>query len=82
MLKRLSLSIPALLVGLLWSAGPQPVMAAPPETAPAELIQLLAGIEQAADAQNLDDTLAYYSDNFRSADGFDRAGYGQALEQL
>ncbi|PSN18496.1 hypothetical protein C7271_12235 [filamentous cyanobacterium CCP5] len=72
MLRRLTFSLPALVLGLAlgWSS---PSVAASPETAPEELIQALAAIEAAADEQAIETVMGYYHSDFASADGFTRA---------
>lgn len=72
MLRRLTASLPALVLGIAlgWSGS---AAAAPPETAPEELTQMLAAIEAAADEQALEAVIGYYHPDFTSADGFTRA---------
>ncbi|MBV5260521.1 hypothetical protein FLX56_19095 [Synechococcus moorigangaii CMS01] len=53
-----------------------------PETAPAALTELLADIDQAANGQQLDQLLAFYSDNFSHSDGLAKAELRDLLAQL
>ncbi|MEO1299865.1 MAG: hypothetical protein AAFW75_29660 [Cyanobacteria bacterium J06636_16] len=57
--------VPALLVGTLigWTL-PQKAVAAPPETAPEALLSTIAEIEAAANAQDIEQVMALYSDGF------------------
>lgn len=81
MLRRLIASLPALFLGIsLGWALPPAASAAAPETAPEELLQALAEIESAADAQALEQLMAYYHEDFASADGFDRSSLASTLE--
>lgn len=83
MLSRLITSLPALLLGiLLGSILTSSAEAASPETAPEELIQVLEGIESAANDQALEQVIGYYHADFSSADGFDKATLQTTLESF
>jgi hypothetical protein len=58
------------------------VEAAAPATAPDELLSTLAAIEAAANAQNLDEVMEFYSPTFSSDTGFDHDQLRQTLETL
>jgi hypothetical protein len=64
-----------------WLVG-MPVQAATPETAPAELVATIEAIEAAANAQNLDQVMALYSDDFQGPDGFTRDQYQATLSEF
>jgi hypothetical protein len=64
---------------LSWSQAAQ---AAAPDTAPRELINTLDQIEAAANAQNLEGVMAFYSDNFTDGDGFTHDSLELALGTL
>ncbi|NEQ43559.1 MAG: nuclear transport factor 2 family protein [Leptolyngbya sp. SIOISBB] len=64
-----------------WVLG-QPAEAAPPETAPAALINTLEAIETAANAQDLEQLMALYSPNFVGPDGFTRDQYQATLSDF
>ncbi len=53
--------------------------AAAPETAPPDLVTAIAAVETAANAQNIDQVMAFYSDRFEGADGFTREQYQTTL---
>lgn len=53
-----------------------------PDTAPPELTTLLENIEIAANNQELDTTLGFYSEEFTHTDGLDRTTYGEFLADL
>ncbi|MGF1461554.1 MAG: nuclear transport factor 2 family protein [Leptolyngbyaceae cyanobacterium] len=53
--------------------------AATPATAPAELTTTLAAIEAAANAQDIDQLMAFYSEDFVGPDGFTREQYQTTL---
>jgi hypothetical protein len=72
-----SLGVLGLTLG--WS---QAVWAAAPDTAPRELVNALEQIEIAANAQNLDGVMAFYSDTFTNSDGFDQTALETALGTL
>ena len=59
-----------------------PVQAAPPETAPAELVDAIAAIETAANAQDLTQLMALYSPTFVGPDGFTRDQYQATLDDF
>lgn len=76
-------SIYALLLGVaLGWATPNVAKAESPETAPAELTQVLSTIETAASAEDLDQVMTYYSPDFTHTDGFDRDSFAAALQQF
>lgn len=83
MLRRFTSLLPACALGLIsgWSLT-APATAAPPSTAPGELVQLLEQIEAASDAKDIETVLAAYSASFASADGFTRAQFEQTLRQF
>lgn len=59
-----------------------PAQAETPSTAPADLLSTLASIEAAANAQDLDGVMEYYSNTFSSDTGFDYAQLSQTLTAL
>jgi hypothetical protein len=59
-----------------------PAMANPAATAPASLQQTLDQIETAANGQDLDAVMGYYSTDFTSDTGFDHSQLRQTLETL
>ncbi|MEL7314874.1 MAG: nuclear transport factor 2 family protein [Cyanobacteria bacterium J06559_3] len=75
--------VPALLVGTLigWTL-PQKAVAAPPETAPEALLSTIAEIEAAANAQDIEQVMALYSDGFEGPDGATRDDYQATLSQF
>ena len=75
------LSVVALGIGIS-GVVPTRVEAASPATAPDDLLSTLAAIEAAANAQDLDGIMAFYSENFSSDTGFDQDLLRQTLEQL
>jgi hypothetical protein len=84
MLTRLWFSLPALALGTLigWSGGILRAIAAPPETAPAELVSALDQMETAANAQDLEAVMALYASGFTHNDGFDHSQLEAGLAQL
>ncbi len=62
--------------------NPGLVRAESPETAPVELKTALTQIDTAANKQNLQGVLQYYSSNFANSDGLTRSTLEQALTQL
>lgn len=64
-----------------WVLG-QPAEAAPPETAPAALVNTLEAIETAANAQDLEQLMALYSPDFVGPDGFTRDAYQTTLSDF
>ncbi|MEC4802775.1 MAG: nuclear transport factor 2 family protein [Jaaginema sp. PMC 1079.18] len=62
-----------------WTAT---VQAATPETAPPELKVMLNGIEQAANQENLDQILGFYSPSYRNSDDISRDRLAEALQQF
>ncbi|MEM1280420.1 MAG: nuclear transport factor 2 family protein [Cyanobacteria bacterium P01_H01_bin.152] len=60
----------------------QPAQAAPPSTAPAELVSTLEAIETAANEQNLEQLMALYSPGFVGPDGFTREQYQATLSEF
>lgn len=81
MLHRLISSVPLLLLGLSFWGGSE-AWAASPETAPDELVEALATLEAAANAQAIDDVMAFYADNFSNTDGFNRSQFQQTLTEF
>ncbi|MEM9768077.1 MAG: nuclear transport factor 2 family protein [Cyanobacteria bacterium P01_D01_bin.71] len=67
---------------VLGSVAVRPAPAAPPSTAPAELVSALAAIEAAANAQDLDQLMALYSSDFAGPDGFTREQYQTTLSEF
>ena len=63
----------------LWSL---PTQAAPPETAPAALVNALEQIEVASNAQDIEAVMAFYADNFTNNDGFSYEILEATLPQL
>ncbi|MEM9804687.1 MAG: nuclear transport factor 2 family protein [Cyanobacteria bacterium P01_D01_bin.56] len=59
-----------------------PAQAAPPETAPAFLVNVLEAIETASNEQDIDTVMTYYTDEFTNNDGFDYATLETTLPQL
>lgn len=51
-------------------------------TAPEELTEAIAGIEEAANEKDIDAVLEYYSQDFESADGLTTATLTEALKQM
>ncbi|MFE4107461.1 nuclear transport factor 2 family protein [Almyronema epifaneia] len=83
MIRRMGQTLSVLLLGFtLGSAPALKAVAAPPETAPPELTTVLEQIETAANAQDLDELIEFYSPEFTNTDGFDREQLAEALEQL
>ncbi|MBD0334185.1 MAG: nuclear transport factor 2 family protein [Cyanobacteria bacterium Co-bin13] len=82
MLRHLPLSLPVLTLGLAIAGGMAPAAAAPPETAPGELVQALNQIEAASDARDVAAVLAAYGPSFASSDGFSRDQLEQTLQQF
>ena len=75
--------VPALLIGVaLGGAIHNEAIAAPPETAPEALTSAIAAIEAAANAQDIEQVMALYSDSFQGPDGFNRAQYQETLSQF
>ena len=64
-----------------WVVG-IPADAVTPETAPAELASAIAAIETAANAQNIDQLMALYSNDFQGPDGFTREQYQSTLSEF
>ncbi len=61
---------------------PQRVFALSPETAPPELTTLLAEIETAANRQDIDEVMEFYSSDFTHSDGFNRDSLEQVLTRF
>ena len=77
----ISAGILAFTLGL--GGGPGRVaQAAPPETAPEELIESLTDIEDAANAQDLAGVMVFYDEAFTNEDGFDYSTLEAALTEL
>jgi hypothetical protein len=51
-------------------------------TAPEELTTVIAGIEKAANNQNLNGVISYYSQDFKNSDGLTTGGLSKALTQM
>lgn len=76
-------SLSVLAFGLSWgSVWPEVSQAASPATAPNEVLSALASIETAANAQDLEAVMAYYSEAFSSDSGFDHDLLSQTLQGL
>lgn len=58
------------------------VRAAPASNAPPELRSAIAGIEAAANAQNIQQVMAFYSSTFSGPDGFTREQYQSTLNEF
>ncbi|WP_236612530.1 hypothetical protein [Picosynechococcus sp. NKBG15041c] len=56
--------------------------ARPPTTAPADLTTLLAEIDQAANGQQLDQLMTFYSENFSHSDGLAKGEFQTLVTQL
>ncbi|MEM8807848.1 MAG: nuclear transport factor 2 family protein [Cyanobacteria bacterium P01_G01_bin.38] len=70
-------------LALSWASYVTPqAKAASPETAPPELTGALTQLETAANAQNLDAVMAFYSDSFTNEDGFTEATLRTSLGDL
>jgi hypothetical protein len=52
------------------------------KTAPDELTQVVAGIEEAANSRDLDGVISYYSKDFKNSDGLTTDTLGKALTQM
>lgn len=78
--------IASFVLGLtLWCAGghsPSGVQAASPETAPAELKNLVQQIDAAANREDVAAVMKFYAQNFSNSDGLTRPSLEQALIQL
>lgn len=72
---------PIWMLGMTLGAVPHAI-AAPPETAPAELAAALSEIEAAANRQDLAAVMAFYGDSYRHADGFNRTQFEATLRDL
>ncbi len=59
-----------------------PAQAAPPETAPATLVNALEQIESASNEQDLEGVMAFYADGFTNNDGFSYDALKTTLPQL
>ena len=59
-----------------------PVRGESPATAPAELTEMISGIETAANQKNIEELLAYYSPDFTNTDGLTKDTLAKALEQM
>ncbi|MEM9265110.1 MAG: nuclear transport factor 2 family protein [Cyanobacteria bacterium P01_F01_bin.13] len=59
-----------------------PAYAAPPETAPAALVNALEQIEAASNEQDLEAVMAFYADSFTNNDGFSYATLEATLPQI
>ena len=53
-----------------------------PATAPEELTAVVSGIEEAANEQNIDELLEYYSNDFTNNDGLTKETLVKALQQM
>jgi hypothetical protein len=62
-----------------WSSA---IRAAEPDTAPAELKEVLTRVEAAANRQNLEGVLSYYSPTFTNSDNLDRSEFSEGLTRL
>ncbi|MGL5193426.1 MAG: nuclear transport factor 2 family protein [Chroococcales cyanobacterium] len=79
-------AIAALIIGFsLWCAGgatPLRVAAATAQTAPPELNQILQDIDSAANRQDIQGVMEFYSPTFVNSDGLDYQSLRQGLTQL
>lgn len=73
---------PIAVVSLLLSAGGNPALAAPPDTAPPELKTALSQIDAAANRRDVAGVMQYYSANFTNTDGLNRQNMEKAIAQL
>lgn len=64
------------------SAGVNPALAAPPDTAPPELKNALSQIDAAANRRDVQGVMQLYSSNFSNSDGLNRQNMQKALTQL
>ena len=82
-MRRLWQSLPTLLLGITlgWNYALK-AHAAPPETAPNQVVAALDQIESAANSQDLAAVMEFYSPDFINTDGFDHDGLEEALTQL
>lgn len=72
--------LPLSVLGMsLWSL---PTQAAPPETAPAVLVNALEQIEAASNEQDIDQVMAFYASDFINDDGFSYDTLAATLPQL
>ena len=75
--------VPALFIGVvLGGTISYEAVAAPPETAPEALTSAITAIEAAANAQDIEQVMALYSDAFQGPDGFTRTQYQETLNQF
>lgn len=73
----------ALLFNLSIAGGlVEPVRAENPATAPAELTEIITGIETAANQQDVEGVIEYYSPEFTNTDGLTVDTLSQALKQM
>lgn len=73
----------ALLLNLSIAGGlVEPARAENPATAPAELTEIISGIETAANQQNVEGVIEYYSPEFTNTDGLTVDTVSQALTQM
>ena len=72
----------SLVVGGMIGLMPQDSFALSPDTAPSELTKLLEKIETAANRQDLEKVMDFYSPEFSHSDGFDRESLEEILAQF
>lgn len=75
------MSVTCATVAMGWGLS-RPAPAAPADTAPAELVNAIAAIEAAANAQDLEQLMALYSSDFTGPDGFSREEYQATLGEF
>lgn len=71
-----------LLSVVMWGSTSGLVVAASPETAPAELKNLLMQIDETANRQDLEALMAFYSESFQHSDGLTPQNLRTSLTQL
>lgn len=59
-----------------------PLAAKNPQSIPAEIKEAISKIETAANRQDLEAVMSYYSKDFSHSDGLDRTSFSQALEKI
>lgn len=75
-------SVLGVVAGVVGGFSTLPVSAAPPETAPPELPQLLVEIDEAAAREDVDAVMEFYSEDFTHADGLTRKSLEEVLEKF
>lgn len=84
MFRRTRVLISTLFLGTLlgWTVDELKASAAPAEPAPNALLSIIEQVEAAANAQDVEQTMALYSDTFEGPDGFTRSQYQETLRQF